>query len=372
MRVKLSALDVKILRTLGEKTPRNLAEVARSLGIPTRTVHFRINRMSHKVHLRLNASIFHAKLGMKRAVVFADAFPGFEQLLFECLKANDFWGYVNRCYGNWESCFAVYTIPVGYEPKFEEFLHEIQRLDMAEDIRFYWTSSFQYFHVVDKWFDLNKYKWVFPWESWISEIETSPVGLPQTLAIPKDFENRADKIDVLLLKELEKDAAASLNEVAEKLGISPQLVHYHYEKHVLKKGLLAGFQVFFFRYEPELLETVIFVFRFFDEESMAKFAMSLLDKPFTLFVSRILDGSTLIVEFSLPKVEFRDLIDSLSTLARLKLVKEYTYYIQDIRPTVTSRQTLPYEFFKNGKWVYDHKEHLLRLRELKKDCSNKA
>ena len=372
MRVKLSALDVKILRTLGEKTPRNLAEVARSLGIPTRTVHFRISRMSHKVHLRLNASIFHAKLGMKRAVVFADAFPGLERLLFECLKTNDFWGYVNRCYGNCESCFAVYTIPVGYEPKFEEFLHEIQRLDIAEDIRFYWTSSFQYSQVVDKWFDLNKYKWVFPWESWISEIETSPVGLPHTLAIPKDFENRADKIDVLLLKELEKDAAVSLNEVAEKLGISPQLVHYHYEEHVLKKGLLTGFQVFFFRYEPELLETVIFVFRFFDEESMAKFAMSLLDKPFTLFVSRILDGSTLIVEFSLPKVEFRDLVDSLSTLARLKLVKEYTYYIQDIRPTVTSRQTLPYEFFKNDKWVYNHKEHLLRLRELKKDRSNKA
>jgi DNA-binding Lrp family transcriptional regulator len=277
MRVKVSALDVKILRALGEKTPRNLAEVARSLGIPTRTVHFRINRMSNKVHLRLSSSIFHARLGMKRAVVFADSFLGFEHLLFECLKTNDFWAYVSRCYGNRESCFAVYTIPVGYEPRFEEFLQEIKNLNIAKNIRFYWTSNFQYSHVVDKWFDLDKFEWVFPWGSWITEIENSPAKLPQTLAVPENFKNCADKIDVLLLKELEKDAAASLNEVAEKLGISPQLVHYHYEKHVLKKGLLAGFQVFFFRYEPESLETVIFVFRFFDEESMAKFAMSLLD-----------------------------------------------------------------------------------------------
>jgi DNA-binding Lrp family transcriptional regulator len=366
MRVKVSALDVKILRTLGEKTPRNLAEIARSLGIPIRTVHFRINRMSHKVHLRLNSSIFHDKLGMKRVVVFADAFLGFEKLLFECLKANDFWGYINRCYGNRESCFAVYTIPVGYEPKFEEFLHEIQSLNAAKNIRFYWTSSFQYSHVVDKWFDLEKYEWVFPWESWINEIETSPARLPQTLAIPENFENCADKIDVLLLKELEKDATAPLNEVAQKLGISPQLVHYHYEEHVLKKQMLAGFQVFFFRYERELLETVIFIFQFCNEESMARFAISLLDKPFTLFVSRILDDLALVVEFSLPKTEFRNLIDSLSALARLRLVKDYTYYLQDLRPEVTLRQTLPYEFFKNGKWVYNHEKHLLRLRELEK------
>jgi DNA-binding Lrp family transcriptional regulator len=366
MRIRLSALDVKILQALGEKTPRNLAEVARSLRIPTRTVHFRIKRMHSKVYLRLNSSIFHAKLGMKRAVVFADAFPGFESLLFECLKANDFCGYVNRCYGNCESCFAVYTIPVEQSLRFEEFLNEIKDLGIAKNIRFYWASNFQYSRVVDKWFDLDKCEWTFPWESWTNEIENSPAKLPQTLAIPKDFENCADRIDVLLLKELEKDATAPLNEVAEKLGISPQLVHYHYEEHVLKKALLAGFQVFFFRYEHELLETVIFVFRFFDDESMAKFAMSLLDKPFTLFISRILDDSALIAEFSFPKTEFRHLIDSLSTLARLKLIKDYTYYIQDLRPAVTSRQTLPYEFFKNNKWVYNHKKHLLRLKELGK------
>lgn len=366
MRVKLSALDVKILCTLGEKTPRNLAAVARSLGIPTRTVHFRIKRMSSKVHLRLSSSIFYAKLGLKRAVVFADAFPGFEKLLFECLKANGFWGYVNRCFGNRESCFAVYAIPVGYEPSFEEFLQEIKSLGIAKNVRFYWTSNFQYSRIVDKWFDLNKCEWIFPWESWKNEIENSPAELPQTLAIPEDFENRADKIDVLLLKELEKDATAPLNKVAEKLHISPQLVHYHYEKHVLKKEMLAGFQVFFFRYERVSLETTVFIFQFFNEESMARFAVSLLDKPFTLFVSRILDDLALVVEFSLPKTEFRNLTDSLSALTRLQLIKDYTYYIQDLRPEATLRQTLPYEFFKNGKWVYNHKEHLLRLREVKK------
>jgi DNA-binding Lrp family transcriptional regulator len=364
MRVKVSALDVKILRALGEKTPRNLAEVARSLGIPTRTVHFRISRMSNKVHLRLSSSIFHAKLGMKRAVVFADTFLGFENLLFECLKANDFWEYVNRCYGSSESCFAIYTIPVEYEPRFEKFLQEIKNLNIAKNIRFYWTSSFQYSRVVDKWFDLDKLEWVFSWESWINEIENSPAKLPQTLAMPEDFENRADKVDVLLLKELEKDATAPLNEVAQKLGISPQLIHYHYEEHVVKKEMLAGFQVFFFRHDRELLETVIFIFQFFNEEGMARFAMSLLDKPFTLFVSRVLDDLALIVEFSFPKTEFRSLIDSLSTMARRKLIKDYTYYIQDLRPTVTSRQTLPYDFFKNNKWIYNHEEHLLQLKAL--------
>jgi phosphatidate phosphatase PAH1 len=95
---------------------------------------------------------------------------------------------------------------------------------------------------------------------------------------------------------------------------------------------------------------------------MAKFANSLLDKHFVRYVGKILKENKILSEMLMPRDEFRKFIDKLSLLARMNLIKDFDYVIMDLK--TGQRQTFPYEFFKDGKWTYDHNQHIANLQAL--------
>jgi DNA-binding Lrp family transcriptional regulator len=369
MKKLLTHLDVKILETLSNSGPRNLAKIAASLGIRPETLTFRMKRMALNPHifLRCHANVYHTNLGLKKAVIFAEAIPGKEQLLFECLKANGFWLYVGRSYWGAEGCDAVYTVPTDHCNEFEEFVYELNRLNVAKDIQIHWSTCFQGGRITGKWFDKKEEEWIFPWNNWLQEIQQASTKLPYTLIEPERFINCADEIDVFILKELEKDATISLSQIAKKLGVSSQCAGLHFRNHILERGLLEGYQIFVLPFNMPW-DMFVFVISFNDKAMLAKFANSLLDKPFIIMVGKALNKNSLITNVLLPRVEFRKFVDALSSLARMKIVRDYRYVIQDLR--VRSRQTISYEFFEEKKWKYDHKEHLKMLEALVDKESN--
>lgn len=92
MHAPLTAIDIKILEALCEHSPRNLSKVAKVVGISRYALEFRLRRMksSPQVFLKMFTSIYHTRIGLKKAVVFIEAQPGMEQFLFEILKINGF------------------------------------------------------------------------------------------------------------------------------------------------------------------------------------------------------------------------------------------------------------------------------------------
>ncbi|MEM3695408.1 MAG: hypothetical protein QXJ11_05555, partial [Candidatus Bathyarchaeia archaeon] len=69
----------------------------------------------------------------------------------------------------------------------------------------------------------------------------------------------------------------------------------------------------------------------------------------------------LLTEVFLPFNEFRNFIDKLSELAKMKLLQSYKYVIQDLR--IRRRQTIFPKFFKEKSWIYDHKKHMDMLQQ---------
>jgi len=366
MRDSLNFIDVKILEGLAKYGPRNMSKLARELGVPRGTVLSRINRMSSSFYLRLNAIVCHTNLGMKRAFVFAKATLGEEDLLFRCMKAHNFYVYVNRCYGTFEGCMAIYNIPQDHITKFEHFLLELEKSGVAKDIKVYWSTCSKPVNWTTNWFDSHSETWIFPWDKWIGEIPSKRSELPYTLRDPESFSLMADETDVFLIKELEKDATTSLAAIARKLGTTLQNVHYHYVTHVLRNRLIQAFQVSIYPYEIRNPCMLYFLFHFDDEKKMAKFAQSLLDKPFVIVFSKVLEKTTLIVQLYLPRLEFRNFADALSKLVRTGLLRSYDYVNQDLRPGKWVRLTIPYELFKDGSWIYNHNEHIQSLHDLLK------
>jgi DNA-binding Lrp family transcriptional regulator len=364
---QLDKVDVRILEGLAEHGPRNVSKVAKELDIPRGTVLLRINHMSSSFYLRLLTTIYHTNLGMKKAVVFARATPGQEDVLFNCLKVNKFYIYLSKCFGMFEGCVGIYVIPVEHTSEFEDFLTEVERLGITRDMELFWSTCFHTVNRTRKWFDDDKENWVFPWEKWLDEVSSSKGELPYTLKDPASFPLKADETDLFIIKELEKDATVSLVSIARKLGTTLQNVRYHYETHVIRHGLIETFQMAILPFDRATSDTLFFIFKFGDSEKMGKFARSLLDKPFVFILGKILKENALVSQVYLPRHEFRNFIDALSKLAREDFLEDYEYVIQDLRPGKWSRETIPFELFKNGRWMYEHSQHLAALHALKSD-----
>jgi len=364
MRDKLDLLDVKIIEGLARYGPRNVAEVARKLDISRGTMLSRIKHMSSFFYLRLFTNVYHTNIGLKKSVVFVKAKPGYEELLLNCLKVNKFYIYLTRCYGTFEGCLGIYVIPKDCTTKFKEFMEEIKKLGVALGIQVFWSTCFHTVNPTSNWFDRDSETWVFPWDEWIGEILTEETELPYTLLDPEDFPIKADEIDLFIIKELEKDATIDLTVIAKKLGTTLQNIHYHYKYHVMKNELIEDFQIGILPFDRTISDMFFFAFKFDNDKKMAKFARSLLDKPFVYIVGKVLNEKAIIAQFYLPRAEFRNLIEHLSKLIRTGFLQTYEYIIQDLGSGKWSRQTIPYEFFKDGSWEYDHNRHIKDLHNL--------
>jgi DNA-binding Lrp family transcriptional regulator len=363
MHDKIDSIDVNILEALGKHGPRNMLEVARTLGIPRGTMLSRIKRLSSLFYLRMSANVYHTYIGLKKAVVFAGANPGYEDLLFNCMKVNKFYIYLTRCYGRFEGCFAIYTVPTDHIAEFRQFIQEIQS-KVASNIDIYWSTCFHTVNRTANWFDCTSKRWVFQWNKWIEELQTEASELPYTLMDPPDFPIKADEIDLFIIKELEKDATTSLSSIAKKIGTTLQTVHHHYQRHVIKRGLLEAFQIFIFPFERAISDMFFFVLKFDSKEKMARFALSLLEKPFVYTLGKVLGQNAIITHIYLPRPEFRIFVEHLSKLIRTGFLQSYDYLIQDARPGKWSRETIPYQFFKDRTWKYDHNKHIKDLHDL--------
>ncbi len=364
MQEQLDCLDVRILEGLGIYGPRDLTSLARQLGLNRGTVWKRVKHLSSLHLLKFHANVYHTNLGLKKAVVLAWAAPGRENTLFDCLNINDFRIYTCRCYGTSEGCLGIYAIPQDHTSEFRKFLYEIESLGLTRDIRLLWSTCFQSVNLTSNWFDIQSEAWVFPWDKWIQELIHEKTQLPYTLVDPKDFPIKGDETDLFILKELEKEATISFVDVAKKLNLPRQIIEYHYRNHILKRGLIENIQVAVAPFDRKgMSETLFFHFRFRDKEWMAKFAVSLLDKPFVHFLGKVLNEKALVAYLHfLSRNDFRRFMGALSQVIRMGFIKDYNYAFLDLEKT--ARETIRHEFFKDGTWIYEHDKHMKNLRDL--------
>lgn len=361
MRKRLDSLDIKILEALGVYGPRNISEVARKLNIPTPTMHSRMNDLKSHFSLYIQVNTYHTFIGLKKSFVFARATPGYEILLWDALKANEYWLYLTARYDAPESFYGIYGIPIDHTEEFEQFVKEIVNSKIAQDIDLLWSTSLHTLNLTDNWYDHKSNEWIFHWNKWTESIESQGTTLPYTLVEPESYPQKADRIDIMILNELEKNAECGLSDIAKLVDVSPQTVRYHLQNHVIAKGLIEGYVVFLPHFKAAS-DTYCFRFNFYDKKNMARFALSLENKPFVRSIGKIFGKDALFVNLYLPRKEFRGFTDSLSKLIRNDLMKSYDYIIED--SSRTKGETIPYQSFKGKSWIYNHEEHIEKLKEI--------
>ena len=360
---RLDLVDVRILEGISRFGPRNLTQVAQSIDLPQTTVRFRVERMLNNSFLFLHLVPNTSKMGLRRAVVFVEASPGHDLDLVDYLRANDFWVFMCQIYGKIEGSASIWTVPNEKVREFESFLDRLQEIGVAKNFEILWMTPFHYVPVSGRWFDSKEETWVFKWQEWIKEIENIEGELPQVLTEREKISMSVDHTDLLMISELENNAILTLPELSKILAIPQSKIKYHYYEHVLKRGLVSGYQVETYPYPFPICEIPFFKFEFNNPEDLRKFSLSLLDKPIAINIGKVSGEDTLISHVYLPKWELRKFTRALSILVKRGLMRRYEYYLQDMYQTL--RESIPFEHFDNGEWIYHLDQQLKKIDDIR-------
>lgn len=358
----LDPTNAKIIEGLGLYSPRNLSLLSKKIGLPPTTVAFRVKKLMKEGFLKFRAKLNSSRLGLMKAVLIADSNHKFSETLLDAIENIGYWTYTSRCYGKLNGFYAVFAFPFEYKAVFEDYFEKAKQLGaMSNYVLFQTTNIFEIsrnFH----WFDFKKKAWNFQWQKWVDEVLNSSEQIPQRLTDPKSYEVEIDSRDLLILKELEKDGLADFTQLSKVVKITPQAVRHRFLQHVVKRNLIEEYEVAILPYPLQVSDMGAFVLDFANQRNLAKFVNSLMDKPFALNYAKVLHKNSLLVHFYLPKTEFSNFMMSLNRLTTKEIIQDFFYVSIDV-PSF-KRQTVSYEYFHDGQWIYKHDERMKRLMEI--------
>ena len=353
--------SAEIIGALSKHDPRNISAISKEVGLPNSTIAFRIKKLIENLNLEINARVDFNKIGLTRAMAFIGTLPAKWNELWKIMEGLGCLTYLTKCYGRIYGCYAIFAFPASKKTKLEEHFKKLENMKIISTFQLFWITNLCEVHPNFKWYDFKKKKWIFQWEQWINDIYKASNSLPKSLKDPEEYPIKADKKDLLLLSQLERNGVLSYEELAKNANMNPRTVAYRYKKHLTDRKLILDHMVWFLPYPHDISEACVFVIEFENEKSLAKFVNTLHETPFVLSYAKVINSNFLIVNTYIPKVEFPSFIDSLNTLAEKQLIINYFHVTLTLNPH--KRGGIPFKFFKGNTWECNL-EDMEPLREI--------
>ena len=356
---QLDRTNVRILSAMWRYGPRNLLEVSRRTRIPFTSVYHRVGKLEAKSN-RIAVLIPHvAGLGLMRVGVFVLAKPGLEEKVTLALKIPNYCRCVNRCEGQF-SHFSVQVVPVKFLKQFKQYIKRLLQLGLIAKFSIIPTgefvpnfSNFDYYNPVNG-------EWTFQWERWLKVLNRVPT---LTIEDPPSYEVRADKKDILIVRELEKNGRTSFADLAPLLGISLQGVKYHYDKKLVPAGIVKYFGFDLLPFPEELSAQHEILVNFKNAREMNKFYSLVSELFFVRGVAKVLRQDALLVRTYIPQNQISNLFTFLSVMAQEGRVESYSAIRQTFVPRYP--EAISYELYdKETGWNFDLKRYMAELSKL--------
>ncbi len=357
----LDEVNAKILEAAGKYGIRNITMLAKAANLPVTTVSFRLRKMRKKgqVLVTVNPNLY--KLGLAKAFMVAEAPFGSHEKLFMAIRNTDYWTYIIRCYGKFDGYCAYFAFPANHKKELEDYWRKASHLHIITNSKFFWITNSRTFPPDFSWYNFEERKWIFRWKEWIDEVLNASKELPEILKDPAEYNIAVDKRDLLIIKELEKDESIEFKKLAKIVGITPQSVGVRYRK-IVERNLIADHNVDLYPFPLEISDLYAFIIDFSDESSLAQFVNACEKKPFVVSYAKIIGKPSLVINIYILKKEFPQFMNSLSRLCKEGIIRSIFYVTLD--PTSYRRQTISYEYFENGVWLYNHKDKVKKLKEI--------
>jgi len=358
---QLDQTNIKILSAMWKYGPRNLLEVSRRTRIPFTSVYHRVGKLEAKAGnvARLVPKI--SQLGMVQMVVLVAACPGLEDKVTAALKIPSLWQSVTPS----EAPFthhSVHAVPVKFVRDFRRYIGRLSEMKLSTHQRIIPVGDYVPNFPNFSYYNSNTKEWRFEWGKWLSGIKR--LKPTKTIEDPDDYPVVADRKDLLIVRELEKNVRTSFAAMSPVLGISLQGVKYHYDKKLVPSGIVQHFELQVIPYPNEVSAYHEVMLDFMNRVSMNRFLSMLGELFFVLGVTKALRANSLLVRTYIPQSRLQSMFDFFSEMARARILESYAA----VRLNFARKQTqpIPYGLFDDEKgWTFDLRNCISKLSKLR-------
>ncbi len=359
----MSLLDeenIKILQTMKQYGPRNLQQVSRKSKLPYTTVYGRVAKLQSMNALSTYIHPSYSKIGLARAIVLARPFPGKELLARDALKIPGYWLKILRCTGEPNGYYSLHAVPVSNQQDFRLYLDQLVTRGMIKEYQLYWIGE-SYSPLPDfDYYDPKERSWTFKWQEWGQAIGSGRGTDIRKPASTKDDD--FDHKDLIILKELMKDARVTLADLSKLLGMTLPATKYRFDR-LVAQGFVADYIISVLPFIPEVSDLGEIRLDFTNDAFMKNAERVFSKTPFVLTITPIIGLHSLAVRIYLPRQEITNLMTFLSSLAREEVLASYSYIQQD--PATQLSQTISYKTHNDESgWHYDNREYLQAMTNL--------
>ncbi len=356
---QLDRTNIKILSAMWKFGPRNLLEISRRTGIPFTSVYHRVAKLEKRSDRIAILIPQLSKLGLMRITLLVNAKPGCEEIVTPALKLPNLWQSVNRCEGAFTH-LSVQIVPTQFLKQFRAYVKKLSELELVTQYKMILTGQY-----VPNFPDFKYYKpvsneWTFDWHRWLLALKKKPI---KTIEDPESYVTLADKKDLLIVKELEKNARRTFADMAPLLGISLQGVKYHYDKKLVPSGIVKYFGFEAWPYPEEVSAHHEVLLDFTSKLAMNRFFSMVDELFFVKGVAKVLRQNSLIIRTYMLQNQLPNMFAFLSEMARQGILESYSAVRQDF--TGRKTQSISYELFDEEKgWTFDLEKCLSELSRL--------
>ncbi len=224
-------------RCLAELGP-NINEIARRTGKYKETVRYRYHRFFLEKGIAVQAVMSYPKLGFKRLVLIVKLAPTYEAaagLIFDAMNDLCYLRSFTRVMLSGEYVIHV-AVPSELAGACAAVYTALQEAGLFTELEILEFEEMRNPPMKPEFFDFIRGTWSFDWNSARAKDMKLPLsGRPKA--------EKYDKVDLLILKELDIDASRKLVKMAENVKVNLNALEFHYREHVQARGLIKGYRL---------------------------------------------------------------------------------------------------------------------------------
>ena len=352
--------NTRIIRTMKLHGPRNILHIARESKLPYTTVYSRVVKLESMGVLRTWIHPNYSKLGLSLATVYATPFAGKELLAKEALRIPGYWLRFARCIGDCNGYYSQHGIPSSHQRDFELYLEQVRQRGALRSFQLFWLGEPRSTIPSFDYYDMKNKTWRFDWNQWL-ELFTKNRVAPRGKE-PSKSEGGFDAKDLIILKELTKNARTTLADMSKLLSMTLPATKYRFDD-LAERGFIQDYVIDILPFAPDISQLSELRLDFRNEGALKDAREVLVTLPFVLNVSPVNQLNSISIRIYIPRSEITNLMTLISHLATANTLTGYHY--SEIDPTTIQTQTFAYKYYddKTG-WRYDNRAYLGSLDNL--------
>jgi DNA-binding Lrp family transcriptional regulator len=340
-------LEARIISAIGTVGPRNVAQISRMTGAHQETVRYQIKKRLARLGFRYHAEANHRKLGLSQhwaTLRFSRPYYNSAVKLLDAMNKSAYLTYYTKVLPQGRF-LAIFSLPTGRTEEFRAVLDRLVEDKALSGFALDEAIASRHPPMNPRFFNFRSGRWEVEWSKVAGQAATQ-------LEVGRQPSTSPDYYDLLIIKELQKNALQHTVGIARVLKVHGKTLEYHYRSHVMRDKLVPSFVV---RWNRDIekkpihsVDTTRLTLRNLSQGDFARVQRAVSKIPY-LWAEDLLTDGTYIATLHVPAYDLVSMLTYLNEeVGELDSVETNI-----LKPGESCLYTIPHHMFGEGGWKFD-------------------